>query len=39
MFLIAANYQTLKFPNNFSKAFPDTPIAGKEVKLECVAFG
>ncbi|KAL1492741.1 hypothetical protein ABEB36_010948 [Hypothenemus hampei] len=34
-----SNYQSLKFPNNFPKAFPDTPIAGKEVRLECVAFG
>ncbi|XP_066248303.1 contactin [Euwallacea similis] len=34
-----SNYQTLKFPNNFPKSFPDTPIAGKEVRLECVAFG
>ncbi|XP_050293568.1 contactin isoform X2 [Anthonomus grandis grandis] len=34
-----SNYQNLKFANNFPKAFPDTPIAGKEVRLECVAFG
>ncbi|KAF7270213.1 hypothetical protein GWI33_016823 [Rhynchophorus ferrugineus] len=34
-----SNYQTLKFPNNFPKAFPEAPIAGKEVRLECVAFG
>ncbi|ENN74113.1 hypothetical protein D910_11524 [Dendroctonus ponderosae] len=34
-----SNYQNLKFSNNFPKAFPDTPIAGKEVRLECVVFG
>ncbi|XP_066907076.1 contactin [Halyomorpha halys] len=34
-----SNYQQLKFPNNFPKAFPEAPIAGKEVRLECVAFG
>ncbi|XP_066997548.2 contactin [Anabrus simplex] len=33
------NYQQLKFPNNFPKAFPEAPIAGQEVRLECVAFG
>lgn len=33
------NYQQLKFPNNFPKAFPEAPIAGHEVRLECVAFG
>jgi hypothetical protein len=37
--VILANYQQLKFPNNFPKAFPDAPIAGKEVRLECMAFG
>lgn len=35
----AANYQQLKFPNNFPKAFPEAPVAGKDVRLECVAFG
>ncbi|XP_075218988.1 contactin [Lycorma delicatula] len=34
-----SNYQQLKFPNNFPKAFPEAPVAGKEVRLECVAFG
>ncbi|KAL1110582.1 hypothetical protein AAG570_008110 [Ranatra chinensis] len=34
-----SNYQQLKFPNNFPKAFPDAPVAGKEVRLECVSFG
>ncbi|CAA9998770.1 unnamed protein product [Nesidiocoris tenuis] len=34
-----ANYQQLKFPNNFPKIFPEAPVAGKEVRLECVSFG
>ncbi|XP_063219696.1 contactin isoform X2 [Bacillus rossius redtenbacheri] len=34
-----SNYQQLQFPNHFPKAFPDAPVAGKEVRLECVAFG
>ncbi|XP_046682308.1 contactin isoform X2 [Homalodisca vitripennis] len=34
-----SNHQQLKFPNNFPKAFPEAPVAGKEVRLECVAFG
>uniref|UniRef100_A0A0A9W5Z2 Contactin n=1 Tax=Lygus hesperus TaxID=30085 RepID=A0A0A9W5Z2_LYGHE len=34
-----ANYQQLKFPNNFPKAFPEAPTAGKDVRLECVSFG
>uniref|UniRef100_A0A6P7GDV3 Contactin n=1 Tax=Diabrotica virgifera virgifera TaxID=50390 RepID=A0A6P7GDV3_DIAVI len=34
-----SNYQQLKFPNNFPKAFPEAPTAGKDVKLECIAFG
>ncbi|KAJ8986222.1 hypothetical protein NQ317_009928 [Molorchus minor] len=34
-----SNYQQLKFPNNFPKAFPEAPTAGKDVRLECVAFG
>lgn len=33
------NYQQLKFPNNFPKAFPEALIAGHEARLECVAFG
>jgi hypothetical protein len=36
---LSANYQQLKFPNNFPKAFPEAPVAGHEVRLECVAFG
>lgn len=34
-----SNYQQLKFPNNFPKAFPEAPVAGREVRLECIAFG
>ncbi|KAK9889197.1 hypothetical protein WA026_004476 [Henosepilachna vigintioctopunctata] len=34
-----SSYQQLKFPNTFPKAFPEAPIAGKEVRLECIAFG
>jgi hypothetical protein len=35
----AANSQQLKYGNNFPKAFPEAPVAGQEVRLECVAFG
>lgn len=34
-----ANPQQLQFANTFPKVFPEAPIAGKEVRLECVAFG
>ncbi|XP_045481618.1 contactin isoform X1 [Harmonia axyridis] len=34
-----SSYQQLKFPNSFPKAFPEAPVAGREVRLECVAFG
>lgn len=34
-----SNYQQLKFANNFPKAYPEAPIAGQEVRLECMAFG
>ncbi|XP_033366000.1 contactin isoform X1 [Bombus vosnesenskii] len=34
-----SSFQQLKFSGNFPKAFPDAPIAGEEVRLECVAFG
>ncbi|KAG7210747.1 hypothetical protein KM043_012244 [Ampulex compressa] len=34
-----SSFQQLKFPNNFPKAFPDAPVAGEEVRLECIAFG
>ncbi|KAA0195696.1 hypothetical protein HAZT_HAZT002034 [Hyalella azteca] len=33
------NYQQLKFANNFPKAFPESPIRGQDVRLECIAFG
>ncbi|XP_022171906.1 contactin [Myzus persicae] len=33
-----SDYQQLILPNNFPKAFPEAPIAGQEVRLECVAF-
>lgn len=33
------NYQALLFANTFPKVFPEAPIAGAEVRLECVAFG
>ncbi|KAK7072713.1 Contactin-3, partial [Halocaridina rubra] len=33
------NYQQLKFANNFPKAFPESPVRGKDVRLECIAFG
>lgn len=33
------NYQSLLFANTFPKVFPEAPIAGEEVRLECVAFG
>lgn len=31
--------QQLQFPNNFPKVFPEAPVAGQDVRLECVAFG
>lgn len=31
--------QKLLFPNNFPKAFPDAPLAGENVRLECIAYG
>jgi Immunoglobulin I-set domain/Immunoglobulin domain len=33
------NFQALIFANSFPKVFPDAPIAGDEIRLECVAFG
>ena len=33
------NHQQLRFPQNFPKSFPDAPVAGEEVRLECIAFG
>lgn len=34
-----SDYQQLKFPNNFPKVFPEAPVVGQEVRLECVSFG
>lgn len=31
--------QKLLFPNNFPKAFPEAPLAGEDVRLECIAYG
>ncbi|CAH4035672.1 unnamed protein product [Pieris brassicae] len=36
---IDRDYQQLKFPNNFPKVFPEAPVVGQEVRLECVSFG
>ncbi len=33
------NYQQLRFPQNFPKSFPEAPVAGEAVRLECIAFG
>jgi len=33
------NNQKLLFPNNFPKAFPEAPLVGQQVRLECLAFG
>lgn len=35
----ASSGQKLQFPNNFPKAFPDAPLVGDDVRLECVAYG
>ncbi|XP_015912441.1 contactin [Parasteatoda tepidariorum] len=35
----ASSGEKLFFPNNFPKAFPDAPLAGDDVRLECVAYG
>ncbi|GBP54321.1 Contactin [Eumeta japonica] len=34
-----SDYQQLKFPNNFPKVFPEAPVVGQEVRLECISFG
>ncbi|XP_034660688.1 contactin [Drosophila subobscura] len=34
-----SNYQALIFANTFPKVFPEAPVAGSEIRLECVAFG
>lgn len=33
------DYQALIFANTFPKMFPEAPIAGTDIRLECVAFG
>lgn len=33
------NYQELIFANSFPKVFPPSPVAGAEVRIECMAFG
>ena len=33
------NYQQLRFPQSFPKSFPEAPLAGEDVRLECIAFG
>lgn len=33
------NFQALIFANSFPKVFPDAPIAGEQIRLECIAFG
>lgn len=35
----ASSGQKLLFPNNFPKAFPEAPLAGQDVRLECMAYG
>ncbi|XP_058820774.1 contactin [Topomyia yanbarensis] len=33
------HYQDLIFANNFPKIFPEAPITGKDIRVECMAFG
>lgn len=33
------HYQDLIFANTFPKKFPEAPIAGRDIRLECMAFG
>lgn len=35
----ASSGQKLLFPNNFPKVFPKSPLAGDDIRLECVAYG
>ncbi|XP_076362349.1 contactin isoform X1 [Tachypleus tridentatus] len=35
----ASSGQKLLFPNTFPKSFPEAPLAGQNVRLECVAYG
>lgn len=33
------HYQDLIFANTFPKKYPEAPVAGKDLRLECMAFG
>lgn len=33
------HYQDLIFANTFPKIYPEAPVAGKDIRLECMAFG
>lgn len=33
------HYQDLIFANTFPKIFPEAPVAGRDIRLECMAFG
>ncbi|XP_050100496.1 contactin isoform X1 [Anopheles aquasalis] len=33
------HYQDLIFANSFPKAFPKVPLAGKDIRLECMTYG
>ncbi|XP_077497058.1 contactin [Amblyomma americanum] len=35
----ASSGQKLLFPNSFPKSFPEAPLAGNDVRLECIAYG
>lgn len=35
----ASSGQKLLFPNNFPKSFPEAPLVGNDVRLECIAYG
>lgn len=35
----ASNGQKLQFANGFPKSFPEGPLAGQDVRLECMAYG
>lgn len=34
-----SNSQLLQFPHGFPKIFPEAPVAGNKVTLECIAYG
>ena len=35
----ASNGQKLQFANGFPKSFPEGPLAGQDIRLECMAYG